>query len=302
MPAENMRPVTRTTLGSWLLRCDPHQWDLKRFQADGHPYLARWNVNHPSYRLELMQAGDPVVLWVTGGGGISGVGHVTGPVDADEAVPDPQDGQAYWIADRSTSGGKHRTLYVPVHLPFLPAPLTAAALGKIDGLDDLEVIRAAQTRNPSYLTTSEWALLQAHLPVLADADPTLERDDAVEKGAIAAVRAELKNDPTGTWTVHSVEDENCGWDLTAHRTIQRTKVFRFIEVKGRGPWALTIMLTRNELQKARDKPGWELAVVPEALGDRPHVLWFDQETAVELAQPTAYQLTLPQSRARPISS
>lgn len=303
------RPVTRETLGAWLLRCNPARWDVRRFRADGHTYLARWDV-YPTYRLPLMQAGDPVVFWLSAGdsrwaasggrralpSGIWSVGHLTGPVSDD--VPDPLNQQAYWIHEhdataRSLSGRQR----VPVHLPFLPVPLTAAALSRIDGLDDLEVVRAAPNSNPSYLTVREWELLQAHLPVLSDADPSLKRDDAVEKAAIEAVRAELENDPTGTWKVQSVEDEDLGWDLTA----RRNGVFRFIEVKGRGPRALTVLLTRHELQVARDEPSWELAVVPDALGEA-RVLWFERQTALELAQPTGYQLTLTESRARPTSA
>ena len=62
-------------------------------------------------------------------------------------------------------------------------------------------------------------------------------------------------------------------------------MFRFIEVKARGPWSLTVLLTRNELRAAREEENWELAIVPDALGTA-EVVWFDRHASLQVAQPT----------------
>lgn len=303
MSADRERRVTLENLGAWLVRCDPQQWDMQRFRADGHSYLARWSV-HPSYRTDLMIAGQAVVLWLGGGSpggsgrgsrtelsgrslgpGLWGVGQLTGSPSA--LVPDPFDQQAYWQA----GAREHRPeLYVPMHLPLLSLPISRDRIAGTEGLQDLEVLRARQMSNPSFLTRKEWALLQGQLPLLPANDPPVVRDDAVELAAVVAVTNALESDG---WKVLSVEKENLGWDLTARRDGQ----FRCVEVKGRGPRSLTIRLTRNEVQAARDNERWELAVVPDALGAAP-VHWFERHTALDAAEPTSYQAVLDVGAAR----
>lgn len=300
MASTSGRMVTPDDLGAWLLRCDPDLWDLPRFRADGHTYLARWSV-HPTYRVDLMAAGQNVVLWLTGNAarsgksalapGVWGVGHLTGPPGPD--TPDPLGQQSYWTTEPESGTRKRERLpelFVPLHLPFLPAPISRSRVQDTAGLTELEVLRSPQGSNPSYLTRAEWRTLQEQLPLLAEDDLPFERDDAVEAAAVKAVTVALDADD---WTVLSVEKQNLGYDLTARRGGQ----FRFVEVKGRGPWSLTVRLTRNELRAARDEARWELAVVPDALGAAP-VFWFDRHTALAVAEPTGYQAVLDARTAR----
>ena len=138
MASTSGRTVTPDDLGAWLLRCDPDLWDLPRFRADGHTYVARWSV-HLTYRVDLMAAGQNVVLWLTDNAarsgksaltpGVWGVGQLTGPPIPD--TPDPLGQQSYWTTEPE-SGTRKRDrlpeLFVPVHLPFLPASISRSRM------------------------------------------------------------------------------------------------------------------------------------------------------------------------------
>lgn len=85
------RRVHPGNLGAWLIKGNADRTDLRtRFARD--PHVTRWCVQ-PSYRLELMGAGQPVLFWASGSRrhdityGIWGWGHLTGPPqhDSDDA-------------------------------------------------------------------------------------------------------------------------------------------------------------------------------------------------------------------------
>jgi hypothetical protein len=135
------RAVTGTTLGAWLIKCDPRV-NPELFEAVGDvPARVTSRCVARGYRAALMQEGDPVVLWVSGDGrvkarGIWGVGQVTGPV-------------------RETTDGPA----VPVDIPLTTTPVTDAAL-RAAGLDDLEVQRMPAGANPSWVSTEQLARLE----------------------------------------------------------------------------------------------------------------------------------------------
>lgn len=92
----------------------------------------------PSYRLELMSAGQPCLLWVSGrvDPGVHALGTLTaGPREAD--------------------GGP----VVPVHLTLLPAPLPRAALLTDPVAREAEVLRMPAGSNPSWLSAEQFAVV-----------------------------------------------------------------------------------------------------------------------------------------------
>ena len=135
------RAVTETTLGAWLIKCDPRaNPTLLRPGPDGVARVTSRCVAR-GYRAELMKAGDRVFLWVSGDGrtlarGIWGVGHVTGGVE--ETVTE---------------------VFVPVDIPLVAAPLTDVDLRAV-GVHDLEVQRMPAGSNPSWVSNKQLARIE----------------------------------------------------------------------------------------------------------------------------------------------
>ena len=84
--------MDRSDVGGWLFKCDPRTWDIDAAVRDNRR-IDRWRVR-TSYRLDLINAGDPAVVWVTGPRrqertpGISAVGYTTGELfEDDTSVP-----------------------------------------------------------------------------------------------------------------------------------------------------------------------------------------------------------------------
>lgn len=136
-----MPPVRNDTLGAWVLKCNPRTTPVEPMLAAG---LAKpdWCVAN-NYRSRLLRPGQRVLFWVVAHPqrGIWGAGHVTGHP---------------WTAD-----GR---LHVPVHVPLLGHPVTAAELASLPGLRAMEVFRSPQQANPSWVNVGELALIE---PLLA---------------------------------------------------------------------------------------------------------------------------------------
>jgi hypothetical protein len=88
-----------------------------------------------SYRLGLMQRGQPCLLWLSGSDrpGVHAVGTLAGPPTDD---PEPS---------------------VPVELRLLERPVARAELLRVPELADTEVLRMPAGSNPSYLTPVQLA-------------------------------------------------------------------------------------------------------------------------------------------------
>ncbi len=141
------RHVTLDDLGAWLLKGNADHGGLEaRFARD--PAVREWCVQR-SYRVALMAAGQPVVLWASGGRaraipyGVWGVGQLTGPP---EQSPD----------------GRWR---VPLDLTVWPPDrrLPRERLRADSRLADLEVFRVPQGSNPSYLSKAQFTALREHI-------------------------------------------------------------------------------------------------------------------------------------------
>lgn len=130
--------MTLETLGAWVIKCNPRVTPMDPMCAAGAAKPS-WCVAD-NYRTQLMQPGQRVVFWVSAHPrrGVWGLGRIVGPVSDD-------DGQ----------------LHVPVHIPLLAEPLTAATLAAVEGLQSMEVFRSPQQANPSWVTKAELALIDS---------------------------------------------------------------------------------------------------------------------------------------------
>jgi hypothetical protein len=137
--------VSAPTLGAWLLKTDPSTTPVAEHARSGFRELTQRCVRR-SYRTGLVQAGQPVLLWVSGRdpavpAGIHARGEILGP---------PEDGP----------DGLHLGLTLhPVDPPVLRVELLKDAV-----MSRIEVIRMAAGSNPSYLTVDELARLRARWP------------------------------------------------------------------------------------------------------------------------------------------
>jgi hypothetical protein len=151
---------TRDLLGAWLLKANPTVWDVGRFLKSPDPCVRSWAVR-PGSRAAMMQAGDRVLLWMSGDGrtgfdrGIWGLGWVTAP-----AEPWVDEKRGFWVDQQAREAVRAR---VQTDIPLLAEPVTATEL-RSHGIDRLEVQRMPQGANPSWVSRDELARLDHLLP------------------------------------------------------------------------------------------------------------------------------------------
>jgi hypothetical protein len=94
----------------------------------------------PSYRLDLMDAGQPCLLWLSGRRqpGVHALGLLAGPPDVDAVVP--------------------------VRLTLLAEPVGRAELLADPDARDAEVLRMPAGSNPSWLSRAQFAAVLARVP------------------------------------------------------------------------------------------------------------------------------------------
>ncbi|WP_162799128.1 hypothetical protein [Nocardioides sp. 616] len=126
--------LTRETLGAWLIKTRPDSTSVGDLRPSGLAAVTTRCVRR-SYRTELIESDQPVLLWVSGSDrqhppGIHAVGRTTGAAVVD------RDGQ----------------LVMPVELEPLSRPVPRAELLAHPVLSQLEVLRMSAGSNPSFLT------------------------------------------------------------------------------------------------------------------------------------------------------
>lgn len=89
------------------------------------------------------------------------------------------------------------------------------------------------------------------------------------------------------WEYHDVSMQKVGWDITFTRGAEE----RHVEVKGVSGRRPSVLLTRNELDKAAHDPLWSLVVVARALV-APVVHEFDRDAVMVAASPYVYRADL----------
>ncbi len=130
-----MARLTRADVACWVFKSSVPTARLAPGWRPGAS-LAMTRCVRPSYRLELMAAGQPCLLWVSGRAdpGVHALGTLTSS---------PQEGD----------GGP----VVPVELTLLADPLPRAALLADPVARGAEVLRMPAGSNPSWLSPAQFA-------------------------------------------------------------------------------------------------------------------------------------------------
>lgn len=286
------RAVTVDNLGAWMIKCNPAVWDFATFIRDGAGPIHDWSVN-PSYRTELMESGQRMLLWVTGQDGhdlepgLWGTGIVTGRVQREELDDEPH----LWLDEDQRQRSRY---FVPIDVQLLPDPIPRRTLRADPRLAGMEILRQPQMGNPLVITIDELAALEDHLdlpPVTVTVDESgAGFGDPATRAKVenAAVNAARRHYRRRGWAVKDVSKEKLGWDLDC--TSPQGDVHH-VEVKGVSGAAPAALLTRNEARAAKVEHGWRLVIVTQAL-DNPQLHLVDGPTAVEASTPFVYQVDL----------
>ena len=130
-----------TEVAAWVFKANPEVWDVEGHLARAGA-VDRWPLA-PGYRGDLLAAGHPALLWMTGGrAGVIAAGAVAGP--------------AYDDHDEST--GRWRR-WAPVHLAAV-APVRKADLIANPRFRGSEVVRLPRLGSPLGLTTPELEVVE----------------------------------------------------------------------------------------------------------------------------------------------
>ena len=141
------RAVSEATLGAWLLKASPAGLAVDHLVRHGFASVTSRCVR-PSYRTDLVRAGQPVLLWISGSdarlpAGLHAAGHTRGPVQTGDE------------------------LSMPVSLRAIDPPVTREEIRAHPGLASIEVLRMPAGSNPSYLDLEQYGALVDAFPQLA---------------------------------------------------------------------------------------------------------------------------------------
>lgn len=152
------RMLTDTEVACWVLKGNPAVFRLYEAWRDGVE-IASWRVFR-TYRLDLMEAGQPCLLWLSGkrSSGVIAIGRLSGRPNGDIG------GGPYWkdIEERDRPRP-----YVPVSLHLLAHEVPRATLVADERFAAAEIVRVPNYSNPSYLTNEQ---LEAVKEQLSDPD------------------------------------------------------------------------------------------------------------------------------------
>ncbi len=125
-----------TEVAAWVFKANPGVWDVESHLAR-HGSVGRWTVA-PGYRGDLLAAGHPAVLWLTGRrAGVIAGGTVTGP--AYEELDEEEQRVRRWA---------------PVHLVAVD-PVRKPTLLADPRFRRPEMVRSARLGSPLALTRAE---------------------------------------------------------------------------------------------------------------------------------------------------
>jgi hypothetical protein len=141
--------LTASDVGCWVVKSSRVPTALVAGWSPGDT-AALSRCVRPSYRLSLMRAGQPCLLWVSGRDrpGVHALGRITGEVAEDDGGPT-----------------------VPVAFTLLSRPVPRAALLADPATCGAEVLRMPAGSNPSWLSAGQYAAVLE----LAGGDPALSR-------------------------------------------------------------------------------------------------------------------------------
>jgi hypothetical protein len=135
--------VSPATLGAWLLKASGGAVSTRAHLHAGFVDASTWCVQ-PTYRTDLVEAGQPVLLWVSG----TERDHPAG------------------IYARGRTIGTARAGVVPIALTPVQDPLLRSELVGHPGLGALEVLRVPAGSNPSFVTPEQLRVLVELCPEL----------------------------------------------------------------------------------------------------------------------------------------
>ena len=143
--AKQAHALSESSLGAWLVKTSPGASPLAELVRTGFETVTRRCVR-PTYRVGLIRAGQPVLLWVSGRdrghpAGLYAAGFTTGPVE-----PEGME------------------LAMPLRLRPVEPVVTREEILARPGLSGLEVIRMPAGSNPSYLDKQQYRALQSAFP------------------------------------------------------------------------------------------------------------------------------------------
>ena len=138
MPSSPRRTLSAEDVAAWLVKTSLPPERLVDDWAPGATQRLQ-RCLRASYRLDLMRAGQPCVLWLSGRDrpGVHAVGSLAGPPAAGAGGPE-----------------------VPVTLRRLVRPVPREALLLSPAFADAEVVRMPAGSNPSYLTAAQLAAVR----------------------------------------------------------------------------------------------------------------------------------------------
>jgi hypothetical protein len=150
--------LERSDVGAWVLKASPAVWDVNEMIADQQPPPENFRL-HETYRVSLIEVGDPVWLWTTASrtslrrpARFVALGRVSG------RAAKGQGGGPYWVDD--VEAGRLRP-YLPVELEWLATPILSTTVRAHPTLSSFELLRATSMSNPSYLTPEQDAAMRS---------------------------------------------------------------------------------------------------------------------------------------------
>jgi hypothetical protein len=157
--------VTRLTPGDvacWVLKSTRPPDQIVPGWAPGSPRGLSRCVRR-SYRLDLMAAGQPCLLWLSGMDrpGVHALGELAGDVE------DRPDGPV-----------------VPVRLTLLAEPVPRADLMADPRMQEAEVLRMPAGSNPSWLSAAQFAAVLDRVDGLPGRSAVLERSAVLGRSAL----------------------------------------------------------------------------------------------------------------------
>jgi hypothetical protein len=142
------RALTLDTLGAWLLKATGAAPSTRAHVSSGFAGVETWCVR-PTYRSDLVAAGQAALLWVSGN----------------------EPGQPAGIYAYGRTTGRAGGGVMPLTLSPLSAPLLRSELAGHPELRAMEVLRMPAGSNPSYVTQAQLATLVEMCPELGPDGP-----------------------------------------------------------------------------------------------------------------------------------
>ncbi|WP_433274657.1 hypothetical protein ACQPZA_26075 [Pseudonocardia xinjiangensis] len=134
--------LTAADVGAWLFTCNPREFAELELGLRNGRSVDGWCA-HPTYRVDLVEADQAAVLWVSGNA---------------TSVPEP----GIWMVGRTTgviTRGEPRPR-VGLAMTLLPEVLPREQLRADPRTAGLEVLRAPQMSNPSIVSPEEKAVIE----------------------------------------------------------------------------------------------------------------------------------------------